>query len=307
MKLSLGKWNWSNFGGGALILVTGITGLTGRFLLDALREAGYDGIIRCLVREHSDISWIEDEKIEFAYGDVSDVNSLLPAFQGVEGVIHLVNIRFSPQVIEACNIAGVKRVLIITTTGVFSKYRECSEEYAELEKLIVDSELEYTLVRPTMIYGNQRDRNIHKLVKVIDKYPLVPVVGSGEGLMQPVYAKDLADAVARAFLNEKSIGKAYNVAGMKPIKYRDILKLIVDELGKKRSFIRVPFSLALAAGFIAEKFTNGIVTVEKVKRLNEDKVFEYSEAERDLDFSPLSFEEGLKLEIRALKEAGMIK
>ena len=87
-------------GGGILILITGITGLTGRFLLGSLRESGYHGLIRCLVREHSDISWVRDDKVDFIYGDVSDACSLLPAFNGVDGVIHLVNIQFSPRLLR---------------------------------------------------------------------------------------------------------------------------------------------------------------------------------------------------------------
>jgi nucleoside-diphosphate-sugar epimerase len=293
-------------GGGILILITGITGLTGRFLLGSLRESGYHGLIRCLVREHSDISWVRDDKVDFIYGDVSDACSLLPAFNGVDGVIHLVNIRFSPQIIEACNTSGVKRILIVSTTGVFSKYRELSKEYQVLEKQIAGSGLDYTIIRPTMIYGNQRDRNIHKLVKIVNKYALVPIIGNGEGLMQPIYAQDLATVIARAYLDKVAIGKAYNVAGKEPVSYFEVLQLIAENLGKKRRFIRVPFSLALAAGFIAEKFYNGLITSEKVKRLREDKVFDYSEAEKDLNFSPVSFAEGIRLEIEALKKAGVI-
>lgn len=289
-----------------MILITGITGLTGRFLLGSIRESGYHGMIRCLVREQSDISWVRDNKVNLFYGDVSDACSLLPVFNGVDGVIHLVNIRFSPQIIEACKTSGVKRMLIVSTTGVFSKYRELSKEYQVLEKQIAGSGLDYTIIRPTMIYGNQRDRNIHKLVKIVDKYTLVPIIGNGEGLMQPIYAQDLATVIARAYMDDVAIGKAYNVAGKEPVSYFEVLQLIAENLGKKRRFIRVPFSLALAAGFIAEKFSNGLITSEKVKRLREDKVFDYSEAEKDLNFSPIPFAEGIRLEIEALKKAGVI-
>ena len=63
-------------GGFHLLLVTGITGLTGRFLLGELRQAGYTEKVRCLVRSHSDVSWIDDEKVELCVGNVSEVASL---------------------------------------------------------------------------------------------------------------------------------------------------------------------------------------------------------------------------------------
>ncbi|MCL4440698.1 MAG: hypothetical protein M1609_08950 [Firmicutes bacterium] len=64
----------------------------------------------------------------------------------------------------------------------------------------MESRLDYTIIRPTMIYGNQRDKNIHKLVTIVDKYPVIPVIGVGEGLMQPIYARDLATVIAQAYL-----------------------------------------------------------------------------------------------------------
>lgn len=291
-----------------MLFITGVTGLTGRFLIDCLREAGYIGPIRCLVREHSDVSWIRDkDNTELYLGDVSNVKSLKVGLKGIEGVIHLVNIRFSPQIIEACHSAKVKRVIIVSTTGIYSKYRECSEEYKSLEKTIIESGLDYTIIRPTMIYGNQRDKNIHRLIMIIDKFPVIPVVGDGTGLMQPIYARDLARAIAEAYVRPVSIGKAYNVAGKNPIKYIEILKLIADKLRKRRLFVKIPYSISLLAGYIGGLLNSKLIDVEKVKRVREDKVFDYSDAVRDLDFSPISFEEGIQLEINALREVGLIR
>lgn len=290
-----------------MLLITGITGLTGRFLLDCLRNTGYNGTIRCLIRNYSNTSWIKDKNIEFFLGDVSDINSLKAAVKGVTGVIHLVNIRYTPQVIEACNAVGVDRVIFVSTTGIFSKYRKYSEDYKRLENEIFMSNLQYTIIRPTMIYGNQRDKNIHKLIMIINKYAVIPVVGSGDGLMQPIYARDLASVITEAYLREISVRKIYNVAGKSPIKLIDILKLIATALEKKRLFIKIPFGLALCAGYLGEKIPNGLINVEKILRLKEDKVFDYSDAVNDLGFSPISFEEGINHEIKALREAGLLK
>ena len=101
--------------------------------------------------------------------------------------------------------------------------------------------------------------------------------------------------------------KIYNVAGKSPIKLIDILKLIATALEKKRLFIKIPFGLALCAGYLGEKIPNGLINVEKILRLKEDKVFDYSDAVNDLGFSPISFEEGINHEIKALREAGLLK
>lgn len=59
--------------------------------------------------------------MELCTGDVGDEQFLKPALVGVSDVIHLVNIRFYPQVIQACYATGVNRVVIVTTTGIYSK------------------------------------------------------------------------------------------------------------------------------------------------------------------------------------------
>lgn len=289
-----------------MLFITGITGLTGRFLLKELRLAGYTGPIRCLVRKSSDISWIKDSGVELYYGDVEGIDSVARGLQGVDSVIHLVNIRSSPVIIRACQESGVKRVIFINTTGIFSRYQKYSEDYKKLEAQILTSSLDYTIIRPTMIYGNHQDKNIHKLVKIIDKYPVVPVVGKGYGLMQPIYAEDLARIIAMAALNSVSIGKAYNVAGKTPVTFSDLMKLIASNIGKKRIFVNVPYPLALLAGYAGEVIPNGLINIEKVKRLQEDKVFLYDEAANDLGFFPRSIEEGIELEVNALRQAGII-
>lgn len=289
-----------------MILVTGITGLTGRFLLKALRTEGYQGRIRCLVRDSSDVSWMDDDNFELVVGDVNSYNSLVEALAGTTAVIHLVNIRSSPQVIQACYATGVIRAIFVNTTGIFSRYQQYAAEYQRLEAAMLNCTLDYTIIRPTMIYGNYQDKNIHKLVKIVNKYPIVPVLGGGYGLMQPIYAGDLATVIARALQNKVSINKAYNVAGKEPIRFKDMMHMISRELGKRRLFITVPYFMALAAGYIGEVIPNGLIDVERVKRLQEEKVFSYAEAYKDLAFSPLSFEQGVILEVESLQNAGII-
>lgn len=286
--------------------ITGSTGLTGRFAIDALREQGYVGMVRCLTRPasmHCDVD--AGLKIERYSGDCRDVASLVGFLAGVDNLVHLAGIRFAENVISAC-LSGVSRVTFINTTGMYSRYSKYAAEYMRIEEAIKTSGLRYTIVRPTMIYGNHLDHNIHKLVKVINRLPVIPVVGDGRSLMQPIYAKDLADVVVRAALDSSTIHKEYNVAGESPIKYRDLLNEICMALGKRRPFVHIPNWLAMVAGYLGEVVPNGLVNVEKIQRLREDKHIDYSQARDELGFSPRSFHEGIVLEVDSLRRAGVI-
>lgn len=289
-----------------MFLVTGITGLTGRFLFAEIRRGGMKNSLRCLVRETSDLSWMGEDRPELVYGDVGQVEDLEGGLAGVEGLIHLVNIRYSPQVIEACRRARVRRVVFVNTTGIYSRYQAYSRLYLDLERQILSSGLDYTIIRPTMIYGNHQDKNIHKLVKLLRRLPVFPVVGSGKARMQPIYAGDLAKVVLSAYVEPNAIRKEYNVAGKYPLPYQELLQEIARALGVRRYFFHIPYSLALLAGRIGDVIPNGLVTYERIQRLAEDKNFDYSAAQDDLGFEPLPFVEGIRLEIEALRQAGLI-
>jgi nucleoside-diphosphate-sugar epimerase len=287
--------------------IAGSTGLTGRFVIDALREQGHVGMVRCLTRPasmHGDVD--AGLKIERYPGDCRDVASLVGFLAGVDNLVHLAGIRFAENVISACLSGGVSRVTFINTTGMYSRYRKYAAEYIRIEEAIKTSGLRYTIVRPTMIYGNHLDHNIHKLVKVINRLPVIPIVGDGSSLMQPIYAKDLADFVVRVALDPSTVHKEYNVAGESPIKYRDLLNEICMALGKRRLFVHIPNWLAMAVGYLGEVVPNGLVNVEKIQRLREDKHIDYSLARDELGFGPRSFHEGVLLEVDSLRRTGVI-
>ena len=283
-----------------MIAVTGGTGLTGRFVLERL--AGRK--VRCLVRPTSDLAGMPDG-LEFVLGDCRDVSSLGPLVRGASVVVHIAGISTSANVVEACRAYEVDRLIVIGSTGIYSKHRTGIDLRLSWEDGVRSSGLRYTLIRPTMIYGNQRDGNIKRLFQVVKKYPVIPVFG-GEVLLQPIYAGDLASAIVAAVFNDVAVGKEYNVAGRTPIRYRGILRLIAEALEKRRVFVDVPYPVAMLGGYIGELTHSRLISREKVMRLLEDRVFDYSEATRDLGFKPLSFRPGVMLEADALVEAGVV-
>lgn len=289
-----------------MIAVTGITGLTGRFLIPAFRQQGYGGLTRCLVRPTSDRRGLPQDGVEYVQGDCTDVASLVGLVRGADILVHVAGIHTAEMVVAVCQQSGHRRVVFVNTTGMFSKYRKYATDYQRIEKIIIRSGLDYTIVRPTMIYGNRRDRNICRLAIIMNRAAAMPVIEGGRALMQPIYAEDLAWVIARAAFSPTTVGRAYNVAGKEPLTYAEVLQHIGAALGKKPRLISVPYWMALAAGYLGEVIPNSLVNVEKIKRLREDKTFDYSAARDELGFSPRPFDEGIRLEVAALRAEGVI-
>ena len=152
-------------------------------------------------------------------GDLDDAPSLERAFKDVQVLVNLASLGFghAPAIVNACLAADVERAGFVSTTSVFTKTKAASRPVRlAAEETIKVSALKWTIVRPTMIYGAAEDRNMARLLHLIARYPVVVLPGGGSRLQQPVHVADLASAIVTAFLDGRSVGKCYNIAGPEP-------------------------------------------------------------------------------------------
>ena len=150
-----------------------------------------------------------------------------------------------------------------------------------------------------MIYGNVYDGNVISFIKMVDKFPIMPVVNGAKYELQPVHYKDLAKAYYDVLINEeKTANREYNLSGGAPILLRDMLSVIGTNLGKKVHFISCPFVIAyIGAWFIFLISFGKIDYREKVQRLCEPRTFSYEKASNDFGYSPRTFEVGIVDEV----------
>jgi nucleoside-diphosphate-sugar epimerase len=294
-----------------MLLITGITGHTGKYFLQELMRNNYKGLIRCIVRETSDTSFLDNSGlfIEKFIGDVSDEAFIDKCMNGVDTVFHIANIKYSPKIVKIAVKNNIKRAILVHTTGIYSKFKIASQEYKnaenELEKEIKQAEIKVTILRPTMIYGDMCDHNISKFIKMIDKLRIFPAINNGKGLIQPVNARDLGKAYYDILMaSPKKIKSEYNLSGNRPITMLDTFKLISDNLGKKTIFINFPISLALFMAKCLKCISIGRIDyIEKVQRMGEDRDFSHDEAKKDFGYSPEPFKIGIAREVNEyLKE-----
>ena len=62
------------------------------------------------------------------------------------------------------------------------------------EMCVRKSGLDFVVIRPAMMYG-LGDSNLSKTVSIVKSFPIIPILGTGNSLMQPVYVKDAVDAI----------------------------------------------------------------------------------------------------------------
>jgi nucleoside-diphosphate-sugar epimerase len=287
------------------IVFAGSTSDTGERVLAKLVTRFGSEAITCITRSSSDTTAIDKLGVNKIIGDVTDEETLRSVLNSSTTYLDMTHPKYYHLSLEAVIKSGVKRAYFVTTTGVFSKYNQFSQIYKDNEAKIKSSGIDYTILRPSMIYGSSRDKNMHKLIKFLNRIPVFPLFG-GNSLMQPVHVEDLSNGIANSIGNIISVNQEYNLAGLEPIAYRDIVDTVRKNLSKNVVKIEVSNSIAANLAKYLQNIPGFPVTEEQVLRLQEDKVFDISKAVKELEYAPRSFEEGIKLEMEEMRKEGLI-
>ena len=296
-----------------VLVITGATGKKsgGAFTelignnLEFIKRKFPDGI-RAVVRASSDTKNLDASipDVQKFIGDLTDIAVLKGAFNEADTVIHIAGIHWSREVVEAAAFRKVRRLILVHTTGIYSKYKEAGEEYRHIDDYVYktcrDNNIVLTILRPTMIYGNLTDNNVVVFIKMIDKLPFMPVVNGAKYELQPVHYKDLAEAYFQVLVNETATAnKDYILSGEKPILLRDMFQIIGNNLGKSVKFISCPYYIAYSGAWLVYCFTfKKIDFRERVQRLCEPRAYSHSAAREAFSYSPRAFEVGIVDEIK---------
>lgn len=288
------------------VLLTGATGLLGGELLDLLSARGYG--VRCLVRGDSpNAARLDPQRAEVLYGDAGEEDDIIRGLDGMDAFLHVAGLAYAPQVLSAARRAGVGRLLIVGSTSVHSAYEYRSGWRRKMEASVRESGLEWTIVRPAMIYGSELDKNMHKLLRFLDSFPVYPMFGPGTNLWQPVYYKDLARGTLAAMKAPEAIHQSYDLPGARPLAYRDLVYTAAAALGKEPRMVQLPLEPVRCALSLAERVRIPLpVQSEQVMRLQEDKAYPYEKARRELGYDPRTFAEGIAREVARLRQIGLV-
>lgn len=285
-------------------MVTGGTGFVGTRVLPRLVAAGWD--VAALARSSRSAESIVRLGAEPISGDLDDPDSVTTAFVQ-SGATHLANIAslgfgHASTIVAAAEAAQVRRAVFVSTTAIFTKLNAGSKEVRlAAEDAVRKSTLDYVVLRPTMIYGAHDDRNICRLVRLIERSPVVPVPG-GRRLQQPVHVDDVAWGVVRA-LDEDVVGRVFlDIPGAEPIAFRDLVKETAAASGRRIVAVPLPLPPLLAGARLYERFSRRPrLKAEQFERLAEDKVFDLAPAESALGYMPRAYVRGIRDQVEEMQ------
>ncbi len=293
-----------------MILLIGVTGFLGPVVLEKLLEKKHS--VKCLVRPDSSRIKLEEvanrkgRELSFSTGTLQSEDSIFNSIKDVNAVIYLVDLKNTYLVknfLQTARRTSLKRVVFISSTTVLLPMKnKVKESKINSENLIKKSNLDYTILRPTMIYGSEDDENFSKMIRFIKMRGFFITFGSGENLIQPIHIEDVADAAVNVLENSKTYKKTYEICGKEPLKYNQMLKIVRNKMKKQFIIIKLPISLSKFLVSIYSKISkNSALTPDQIERMRINKSYSYKQAEVDFNFSPISFENSIKKLIKKIE------
>ena len=270
------------------VLVTGASGFLGRRIVQMLVERGFP--VRALVRKTSKLEGLNSTGVEIVYGDVTDANSLLPAFTNVAYVIHAaagtsgteeqmrqVTIQGTINVLDLCAANSIKKLVYISSCSVYGVadletgalldenaplegYPERRGAYSwtklEAEKLVVDfmnqGKVSAVCLRPGTIYGPGGE-NFTPMLGFSLKEKLLIVIDNGQFILPLVYVDNLVEAICAVMLNEKSTGQIYNVVDPGQVSKKEYINDFIRKLYPDSRPVYLPYQILTGAVWLQEK------------------------------------------------------
>jgi len=290
------------------VFVTGATGFVGRAVIQTLRAEGH--VVRCLVRRGSEAKLHGFEAIERVEGDILGPPATLEAdIAGCDTVIHLVGIiREQPgrgitferlhhlgtqNVLAAAARAGARRYLHMSALGTRAgaRARYHRTKWAA-EEAVRASGLEWTIFRPSVIYG-PGDGFVSLLAGMVRRLPVVPVIGDGRQRLQPVPVEHVAAGFARAVKVEASVKQTYVVAGPDAVSMVELMELIGAALHRKVRVARIPLGLVRPLARVLHRAPSFPVTPDQLLMLEEDNTGDPGPFYATFGLTPLPLAQGL--------------
>ena len=305
---------------GRSVIVTGATGLVGHYLLPLLtgarlRRPGDQPPAAAAARECPDGARttgrrVGRDRMPDAAGsggpgrpwtETGAAGARGGRLGSADCLVHAAPIWLLPPWLPRAADAGVRRLVAVSSTSRFTKQgsgspteRETARRLAEAEDAVQETchrrGIRWTILRPTLVYGGGRDRNVSDVARFVARFGFFPIAGRGTGRRQPVHGADLAAAALDVLDNPATFDRAYDTPGGETLTYAEMVSRIARAVGRTPRLVHLPLPLLRGTLATASCFPGlGHLTRDMADRMDEDLVFDLAPARRDFGYDPRPF------------------
>jgi uncharacterized protein YbjT (DUF2867 family) len=276
------------------ILISGASGFVGSHTVPTLIAAGHRvvALARTPTAGETVVGRLPADQrpsVEIRIGDVTRPGTLAPALAGVDAVVHLVaiprdynggadlrlvNTEGTRALVVAMTSAGVRRLVHMGAMGVEDDPTlHYASSKARAEALVRASALDWTILKPSLQFG-EGDGFFNIVAGLVRMSPgVVPVPGDGSARFQPIHAGDVASVVARTLADATTVGGVFELGGPRYWTYREITREVVTALGARRAIVPMPIGLIRLVAGTAERLRIPFpVATDQLRQLRLDNI-----------------------------------
>jgi uncharacterized protein YbjT (DUF2867 family) len=294
-----------------MILVTGATGYIGSHLVKQLVSQGERP--RCLVRNASKAaSILSTDKVELAQGNTTTSSSLTTAVEGIDTIIHAafmtadrkqthgnryeeINVQGTNNLIRVAREAGVKRIIEISGLGTKpDKPGSYMQGRYLAENLLMDSDLAWTIIRPSVVFGHDAPF-IKGLTDLILSSPVLPLIGGGKIMFQPIYVEDVVTVIIKVLATpDRTNGKIYTIGGPEYYTFSQVFDELLQAMQMQRAKVYAPTPLVgIGAAVMEAVLPHPPLTRAAMTLFSFDNITNLNSVEQQFGFKPTSFHQYL--------------
>lgn len=277
------------------VLVTGGSSPLGDLLIPRL-VAEHDVI--AIARSDEAAQGLSRKGIEVVRYDLEQSGP--PPVPRVSAVVHAAGIGLAAALAPLLLATAPRRLVIVSSASATVPDHPRRDEVMAGERLLLAAAPEVVILRPTMIYGSWRDRNVRRLWRRLHGLPVIPRVRGG-GLLQPVLADDVAEALAEALRAQRP--GVLTVGGPTPVRFNDLLRGLASAMGKPTVGPALPLGLMaelVRRAPVPSRAANGKHAVEMLLL---DRAVP-PPAEFGFSYAPTDLDDGLRLAVARYRSTG---
>ncbi len=297
------------------IAVFGGTGFVGSYVIDELIAAGHGP--KLLVRAGSENKLLRPNDCEIVTGDLSNREAIVQTISGADAVIYLVGIiREFPRkgiTFEALHFSsakdcmdvaaelGVNRFILMSANGVRVDGWDYQKTKFMAEQYLKSTQLDWTIFRPSLIFGDPRGGNRPEFCSQLKKDMLsLPIPAplffngiiprnAGNFSMSPIHISDVSKCFATAITEEVSINKTYTLGGEATFTWKDLIHIIATSYDKKKWKMPAPALGVKMAALFLDRFHWFPISRDQLNMLMEGNTCDGTKAFKDFPIDPISF------------------
>lgn len=294
-----------------VISIVGGTGFVGSYLVLDLLQRGYS--LHLLINQTDPGLVSPGGRIKSFKGSIENEQVLCECFAGSDIVYHLVGLiaetrhkTFKGTVAEgtaglvsAARKTGVRRIIYLSALGAAKDSKSIYfQTKGDAEQHVMNSGLDYTIFRPSIIYGLE-DKFINRIARMVKLLPIVLVIGNGRYRFQPVYVEELCAVMTRAAEADFASHKIYEIGGAQALTYNEIIDIIKRILKCRRGTIHLPVALVRSMAVLLMAVSKPApLTVDQINMMWTGSTCDSSLAEKDFGVKFSSFENQLSKYLR---------